>query len=54
MILDLKGKFGELSIDMFFSLFDEVIIKDVIVLFEVMEVFLVFGYSDREIKCVEK
>ena len=54
MILDLKGKFGELSIDTPFSLFDEANTKDATALSEAMEALSALGYSDREIKRVEK
>lgn len=54
MILDLKGKFGELSIDTPFSLFDEANTKDATALSEAMEALSTLGYSDREIKRVEK
>lgn len=54
MILDLKGKFGELSIDTPFSLFDEATTKDATALSEAMEALSALGYSDREIKRVEK
>ncbi|NTK71239.1 Holliday junction branch migration protein RuvA [Enterococcus faecium] len=54
MILDLKGKFGELSIDTPFSLFDEANTKDATALSEAMEALSSLGYSDREIKRVEK
>lgn len=54
MILDLKGKFGELSIDMPFSLFDEATVQDVSALSEAMEALSALGYSEREIKRVEK
>lgn len=54
MILDLKGKFGELSIDMPFSLFDEATVQDASALSEAMEALFALGYSEREIKRVEK
>ncbi|MBO0462686.1 Holliday junction branch migration protein RuvA [Enterococcus sp. DIV1298c] len=54
MILDLKGKFGELSIDTPFTLFDEVTEQDASALSEAMEALSALGYSDREIKRVEK
>lgn len=54
MILDLKGKFDELSIDTPFSLFDEANTKDATALSEAMEALSALGYSDREIKRVEK
>jgi len=54
MILDLKGKFGELSIDMPFSLFDEATVQDASALSEAMEALSALGYSEREIKRVEK
>lgn len=54
MILDLKGKFGELSIDTPFSLFDEATVQDVSALSEAMEALVALGYSEREIKRVEK
>lgn len=54
MILDLKGKFGELSIDMPFSLFDEATVQDAGALSEAMEALSALGYSEREIKRVEK
>ena len=52
--LNLKGKFGELSIDTPFSLFDEANTKDATALSEAMEALSALGYSDREIKRVEK
>ncbi|MBO1085491.1 MULTISPECIES: Holliday junction branch migration protein RuvA [Enterococcus] len=54
MILDLKGKFGELSIDTPFSLFDEATVQDASALSEAMEALSALGYSEREIKRVEK
>ncbi|MDB7102052.1 MULTISPECIES: Holliday junction branch migration protein RuvA [Enterococcus] len=54
MILDLKGKFGELSIDTPFSLFDEATVQDASALSEAMEALAALGYSEREIKRVEK
>lgn len=54
MILDLKGKFGELSIDTPFSLFDEATVQDASALSEAMEALFALGYSEREIKRVEK
>lgn len=48
-----KGKFGELSIDTPFSLFDEANTKDATALSEAMEALSALGYSDREIKRVE-
>lgn len=54
MILDLKGKFGELSIDTPFSLFDEAAVQDASALSEAMEALSALGYSEREIKRVEK
>ncbi|GKS54246.1 Holliday junction DNA helicase RuvA [Enterococcus sp. DIV0765f] len=54
MILDLKGKFGELSSDMPFSLFDEATVQDASALSEAMEALSALGYSEREIKRVEK
>ncbi|MGM9904615.1 Holliday junction DNA helicase RuvA [Enterococcus sp. 10A9_DIV0425] len=54
MILDLKGKFGELSIDTPFTLFDEASAQDTSALSEAMEALAALGYSEREIKRVEK
>ncbi|MCR1912722.1 Holliday junction branch migration protein RuvA [Enterococcus hirae] len=54
MILDLKGKFGELSIDTPFNLFDESTAQDATALSEAMEALSALGYSDKEIKRVEK
>lgn len=54
MILDLKGKFGELSIDTPFNLFDESTAQDATALSEAMEALSVLGYSDKEVKRVEK
>lgn len=54
MILDLKGKFGELSIDTPFNLFDESTAQDVTALSEAMEALSALGYSDKEVKRVEK
>ncbi|WP_218657007.1 Holliday junction branch migration protein RuvA [Enterococcus hirae] len=54
MILDLKGKFGELSIDMPFNLFDESTAQDATALSEAMEALSALGYSDKEVKRVEK
>ncbi|WP_165004131.1 MULTISPECIES: Holliday junction branch migration protein RuvA [unclassified Enterococcus] len=54
MILDLKGKFGELSIDTPFNLFDETAAQDATALSEAMEALSALGYSEREIKRVEK
>lgn len=54
MILDLKGKFGELSIDTPFNLFDESTAQDAIALSEAMEALSALGYSDKEVKRVEK
>ena len=54
MILDLKGKFGELSIDTPFNLFDESTAQDATALSEAMEALSALGYSDKEVKRVEK
>lgn len=54
MILDLKGKFGELSIETPFNLFDETALQDATALSEAMEALSVLGYSEREVKRVEK
>lgn len=54
MILDLKGKFGELSIEMPFNLFDETALQDATALSEAMEALSALGYSEREVKRVEK
>lgn len=54
MILDLKGKFGELSIDTPFNLFDETALQDATALSEAMEALSALGYSEREVKRVEK
>lgn len=54
MILDLKGKFGELSIDTPFNLFDETALQDATALSEAMEALTALGYSEREVKRVEK
>ncbi|EMF0079214.1 Holliday junction branch migration protein RuvA [Enterococcus hirae] len=55
MILDLKGKFGELSIDTPpFNLFDESTSQDATALSEAMEALSALGYSDKEVKRVEK
>lgn len=54
MILDLKGKFGELSIDTPFNLFDENTAQDATALSEAMEALSALGYSDKEVKRVEK
>ncbi len=54
MILDLKGKFGELSIETPFSLFDETALQDATALSEAMEALSALGYSEREVKRVEK
>lgn len=54
MILDLKGKFGELSIDTSFNLFDESTAQDATALSEAMEALSALGYSDKEVKRVEK
>lgn len=52
MILDLKGKFGELSIDTPFSLFDEANTKTLQLYLKQWKLSAL-GYSDREIKRVE-
>lgn len=54
MILDLKGKFGELNIDTPFNLFDESTAQDATALSEAMEALSALGYSDKEVKRVEK
>ena len=54
MILDLKGKFGELSIETPFNLFDETALQDATALSEAMEALSALGYSEREVKRVEK
>lgn len=54
MILDLKGKFGELSIDTPFNLFDESTAQDATALSEAMEALSALGYSDKEVKRIEK
>lgn len=54
MILDLKGKFGELSIETPFNLFDESTLQDATALSEAMEALSALGYSEREVKRVEK
>ena len=54
MILDLKGKFGELSIDTPFNLFDETALQDATALSEAMEALSALGYSEKEVKRVEK
>ena len=54
MILELKGKFGELSIDTPFNLFDESTAQDATALSEAMEALSALGYSDKEVKRVEK
>ena len=54
MILDLKGKSGELSIDTPFNLFDESTAQDATALSEAMEALSALGYSDKEVKRVEK
>ena len=54
MILDLKGKFGELSIETPFYLFDETALQDATALSEAMEALSALGYSEREVKRVEK
>src|SRR5699024_8539125 len=54
MILDLKGKFGELSIDTPFNLFDESTAQDATALSEAMEALSALGYSDKEVRRVEK
>lgn len=54
MILDLKGKFGELSIDTPFNLFDKSTAQDATALSEAMEALSALGYSDKEVKRVEK
>lgn len=54
MILDLKGKFGELSIDTPFNLFGETAMQDATALSEAMEALTALGYSAREVKRVEK
>ncbi|STP28971.1 Holliday junction DNA helicase RuvA [Enterococcus durans] len=54
MILDLKGKFGELSIETPFNLFNETALKDATALSEAMEALSALGYSEREVKRVEK
>lgn len=54
MILDLKGKFGELSIETPFNLFDETTLQDATALSEAMEALSALGYSEREVKRVEK
>ncbi|EMF0276362.1 Holliday junction branch migration protein RuvA [Enterococcus hirae] len=54
MILDLKGKFGELSIDTPFNLFDASTAQDATALSEAMEALSALGYSDKEVKRVEK
>lgn len=54
MILDLKGKFGELSIETPFNLFNETALQDATALSEAMEALSALGYSEREVKRVEK
>ena len=54
MILDLKGKFGELSIETPFNLFDETALQDATALSVAMEALSALGYSEREVKRVEK
>lgn len=54
MILDLKGKFGELSLETPFNLFDETALQDATALSEAMEALSALGYSEREVKRVEK
>ena len=54
IILDLKGKFGELSIETPFNLFDETALQDATALSEAMEALSALGYSEREVKRVEK
>lgn len=54
MIFDLKGKFGELSIETPFNLFDETTLQDATALSEAMEALSALGYSEREVKRVEK
>ncbi|MEY8446500.1 Holliday junction branch migration protein RuvA [Enterococcus ratti] len=54
MILDLKGKLGELSSEAPFDLFKETSLQDATALSEAMEALSALGYSDKEIKRVEK
>ncbi|MDA3964665.1 Holliday junction branch migration protein RuvA [Enterococcus thailandicus] len=54
MILDLKGKLGEISIEAPINLFDEVNTQDTTALAEAMEALNALGYSAKEVKRVEK
>lgn len=54
MILDLKGKLGEISIEAPINLFDEANTQDTTALAEAMEALNALGYSAKEVKRVEK
>ncbi|MBO0482833.1 Holliday junction branch migration protein RuvA [Candidatus Enterococcus courvalinii] len=54
MILDLKGKLGEISIEAPINLFDEANTQDTTALAEAMEALTALGYSVKEVKRVEK
>lgn len=54
MILDLKGKLGEISIEAPINLFDEANMQDTTALAEAMEALNALGYSAKEVKRVEK
>lgn len=54
MILDLKGKLGEISIEAPINLFDEANTQDTTALAEAMEALTALGYSAKEVKRVEK
>jgi Holliday junction DNA helicase RuvA len=54
MILDLKGKLGELGGTVPVNLFDHAEAEDEVALSEAMEALKALGYSDKEIKRAEK
>ena len=54
MILDLKGKLGEISTEAPINLFDEANTQDTTALAEAMEALNALGYSAKEVKRVEK